>query len=108
MLNVTIIELADVAGKPRVKMGLSSLFRIGDPLTLHFRLQRQNGTRTEALEVSGSFRVTAMSFDATSGMERQLLSVTSAGVAPTWKSIKKVSPKVRQLPPTHFPRTVVA
>jgi len=107
-MNATVIELADVTGNPRVKMGLTSLFRIGDPLTLRFRLQRQNGTRTEALEVSGCFRVTAVSFDVTSGMSRQILSVTSTGVVPSWKAVKKVSTKVRQLPPTHFPRTVVA
>ncbi len=108
MLHATVVELADVSGKPKVKLELPSPLRIGDTINLSFRLRRQNGGRTEALDVIGKFKVASVSFDATSGVGRQLLSIEATGASPSWKAVKKVEPFQRQLSPTHFPRTTVA
>lgn len=107
MFHVSIVEFTDVSGKPKVKMDVPSPLRIGDVLHFAFRLRRQNGGRTEALEVLGKFRVTSVSFDATSGVSHQLLGVEAAGATPSWKAIKKSPEQKRSLPPTHFPRTIV-
>lgn len=107
MVHGSIIEFTDVSGKPKVKMDVPSPLRIGDVLHFAFRIQRQNGGRTETLEVLGKFRVNAVSFDATSGVSYQLLGVEATGATPCWKAIKKNPAQERSLPPTHFPRTIV-
>jgi len=104
---LSIVKLLDVKGQPTAKLDLPGLLRIGDPLGLRFRIERQNGGRTEELAVDGQFRVAAVGVDASSGPSRQLLSVEAAGAVPTWRSIKKRSQKPRRLPPATFPRTPV-
>jgi hypothetical protein len=108
MLPASILELADVSGQPKVKLVLPAPLRLGDVLNLNFRLRRQTGGRTEALEVNGRFKVTSVGFDATQGLPRQLLVVEATGVTPIWRAIKNTPPFVRQLSPTHYPRTTVA
>lgn len=103
---LSVVKLLDVKGQPAVKLDLPQL-KIGDPVGLRFRVERQNGGRTEELVVDGQFRVAAVGVDASSGPSRQLLSVEAAGGVPTWRSIKKRAQKPRRLPPATFPRTPV-
>lgn len=103
---LSIVQLDDVKGKPAVKMDLPQL-KVGDPVALKFRIERQNGGRTEELRIDGRFRVTAVGYDAVDGPRRQLLSVESAGRSPTWVSIKKRREVARRLSPAKFPRTPI-
>jgi hypothetical protein len=103
---LSVVKLLDVKGQPAVKLDLPQL-KIGDPVGLRFRVERQNGGRTEELPVDGQFRVIAVGTDASSGPPRQLLSVEAAGAVPTWRSIKKRAQGPRRLPPATFPRTPV-
>ncbi len=103
---LSIVKLSDVTGEPKVKMDLPEL-RIGDPVGLRFAIERQTGGRSEVLLVNGKFRVEAIGIDASSGPPRQLLSVSSADVTPTWKSVKKRPVVARRLGPTRFPRTSI-
>lgn len=108
MHPLTIIELSDVAGLPRVKMTLPVPMRQGDHVRLKFQLQRKNGGRNEVLSVSGDFRVTRALFDLSGDLPRQILSVESTGKAPAWRAVKGVqTPPRRPLGPTRFPRTPI-
>ena len=107
MTPATVIELAEVPGAPRVKMSLPSPLRIGDRLNLGFILKRQNGGRSEVLDVKGEYRVRALTFDATSGVARQHIVVEAVGKAPSWRAVKKGSDPPRRLAPTRYPRTVI-
>ena len=108
MQTATLVELGDVAGRPRVKMALPVPLRIGDRLHLAFTLRRAHGGRSEVLDVSGDFRVTNIAFDASNGPARQILAVESAGKAPVWRAVKRTAPpSERKLGPTRFPRTVL-
>src|SRR5271170_4050955 len=99
----TIVELAEVSGKPRARMNLPSPLRIGDHIQLRFRLTRQNGGRTEVLDVNGDFQVRTVNFDASSGRARQSLSVTAAETSPSWQAIKKTSSLARKMGPAKHP-----
>jgi hypothetical protein len=103
---LSIVKLLEVNGEPKAKLDLPGPLRIGDPIALRFRIDRQTGGRSETLEVNGVFLVRAVGFDA-SGPQRQLLSVEAKGVGPTWKSVKKSSLPARRLGPTHFPKTAI-
>ena len=94
MQPLSVIELADVPGKPKARMALPVPLRVGDRLALKFKLQRQTGGRTEVLTVDGEFRVGTMII-AQDG--RQTLSVESVSKAPSWKAVKK--PPARVLSP---------
>ena len=108
MNPATLVELSDVAGRPKVKMTLPVPLRIGDRILLAFQLRRANGNRNEVLDISGDFRVASISFDASEGPPRQVISVESAGKAPTWRAVKRpTAVPERRLGPTKFPRTVV-
>jgi len=108
MHPATLVELSDVAGHPKVKMTLPVPLRIGDRIHLAFQLRRTTGNRREVLDVSGDFRVTSVSFDASAGPARQILVVESAGTAPAWRAVKRPAQAPgRQLGPTRFPRSVV-
>lgn len=105
------IEMSDVTGKPSVRYDLPASMRVGDRVSLRFRLQQVKDGRNQELLVDGDYRVTQASLDVTCAPPRQKLSVeTASGAAPTWKSLKgppsKPQPK-RVLPPTHFPPTTV-
>jgi hypothetical protein len=107
MNPATLVEMSDVVGRPKVKMTLPVPLRIGDRIHLAFQLRRVNGGRSEVLDISGDFRITAVSFDASNGPTRQILAVESAGKAPTWRAVKTVPAPERKLGPTRFPRTSV-
>jgi hypothetical protein len=105
----TLLELLDVKGSPTVMLDLPGPLRIGDRITLCFRLQRRLGGRTEVLEVKGDVRVTSASLDATLAAPRQRIGVENAGAVPfVWKAVKNRPEWKRHLPPTHFPRTAVS
>lgn len=103
----TIVELSDVAGKPRARVMLPGPLRIGDRVRLTFRLRRENGGRTEVLDATGDWRISAMTFDAAGPFPKQHLSVESVLKTPTWKAIRKQSAWTRVLPPPRSPRTVL-
>ncbi len=103
---MSVLKLDGVKGQPVVKIDLPRL-KVGDPIGLKFRIERQNGGRTEELRVDSQFRVVAVGYDASDGPTRQLLSVESAGRSPTWVSIKNRREGARRLPPARFPGTSV-
>jgi len=103
---LSIVKLLEVNGEPKAKLDLPGPLRIGDPVGLRFRIERQTGGRSEILDVNGVFVVKAIGFDA-KGPHRQLLSVEAKGVGPTWRSVKKPLTASRRLGPTHFPRTAI-
>jgi hypothetical protein len=108
MVPATIVELADVSGKPKVKLELPSPLRIGDKVQLRFRLSRQNGGRTEVLDVAGDYLIRSVSFDTVSGSARQCLSVESTGVAASWRAVKKTpSAPPRRVGPARAPRMAI-
>jgi hypothetical protein len=104
---LSIVRILDVKGQPTVKTDLPSPLHVGDPIGLQFRIERQNGGRTEELVVDGQFRVAAVGMDASSGPPRQLLSVQAARGLPTWRSIKKKPQAARRLSPAVSPKTPV-
>lgn len=108
MKPATIVTFSDVTGSPRVKMDLPSPLRIGDHVAMRFQLQRQNGGRSEVLDVMGDFRVSEVRFDTEGGVGRQHLVVQSLGKAPAWRAVKKAPVTAKRLSPARFPRTVIA
>lgn len=90
-------------------MELPSPMRLGDKIQLRFHLARQNNGRSEVLDVDGEFQVRSVSFDASSGSARQLLSVDChGGVVPIWRAVKKASPAPpRKLGPARVPPMVI-
>jgi hypothetical protein len=102
---LSLVELSDVNGRPKVKLDLPQL-KVGDPVALRFKVGRVNESgRSEELVVSHRFRVEAVGYDAT-GTPRQLLTASVAsGKPPTWKSVKRAPG--RRLGPTRHPRTSI-
>lgn len=101
------VQLADVNGQPRVKIsGLPYPLRVGDPLRLKFRIERTTNGRLEVLRVNGDFRITSVSFDASTLPRKQLLSVESLGKLPTWLSMRKPSEKRRLAPAKSPPQNI--
>lgn len=101
MLPPTLLDLTDVPGCPRVKLVLPVPMRLGDRVRLAFKLRRQNGGRSEVLEVNGDFRVQSAHLS----VEHQSLSVEALGKAPAWKAVRREGLAVRRLPPARFPPT---
>lgn len=104
---LTLLELSDVVGKPKVKLDLPGPLRIGDRVRLSFRLRRQNSGRSEVLEVFGEFRVQAMGLDFAQTAKRQVVSVTSSDDAPHWKAVKKQPEWRRTVPPAVSARKTI-
>ncbi len=104
---LSVVKLADVKSQPTAKLDLPGGRRIGDPIRLHFRIERQNGGRTEELRVNGLFRVTAAGTDSADGPARQLLSVEAVDRPPTWVSVKNRDQLPPRLSPAVFPRTPI-
>jgi len=100
----TFFELSDVSGLPRVRTELP-LLRIGDKLTLRFRLERQHLGRREVLDVFGEYQVTSMKLDLSQGRSRQIVSVSAINKAPIWKAVR--NPPVRRLTLAKSPRTKI-
>jgi len=103
---LTVIELSDVNGTPQVKRDIDVLLRIGDPLALKLRVERNNNGRREVLVVDQRFRVEAVGVDASTTPVRQVLSVSSYGKPPTWRAVKKTA-LGRRLGPARHPRTKI-
>ena len=104
---LTLLELTEVVGKPKVKMELPRV-HLGQRIRLAFCLRRKNAGRSEVLEVYGDFKVAAAGLDAVYPV-RQVLSVDVAvGASPTWKAVKKTPEWRRVLPPARAQRTRLA
>lgn len=107
---LSVVQLKDVTGEPKVKLDLPGPLRLGDPVALRFKLERTHGGRFEVLEVDHKFRVSAVGVDATSWPHRQLLALDSVERPPTWRSVKKppsVARKLGKTPTRSSPRTPV-
>ncbi len=102
---LSLVELADVHGRPKLKMDLPPLL-VGSRVRLRFVLRRENGGRTEQLNVDGQFRVEAIGLDCARG-ERQLIALQSAANPPSWRAVKKTPEWRRVLPPAIAPRTAI-
>jgi hypothetical protein len=103
MLQLSIVELGDVADRPKAKLTLPVPLRLGERLHLAFILRRQKGGRSEILEVYGEYRVTAVGFT----VDYQHLIVEAVGMAPSWRAIKREPTPGRKLGPTRHPRTAL-
>lgn len=107
---LSVVQLSDVTGQPKAKLDLPGPLRLGDPLALRFRLDRDHGGRHEVLEVDHRFRVGAVGVDASGYPQRQLLALDSVDKAPTWRAVKKppsVSRRLGKAPTRSGPRTPV-
>ncbi len=103
MTPPSLLELSDVLGCPKVKISLPVPLRQGDRVRLAFRLKRQNGNRSEVLDVAGEYRVGQVSLSA----DLQTLSVEAVGKAPAWKAVRREASQERVLPPARFPPTLL-
>ena len=104
---LSLVKITDVPGSPAIKLELPRLF-VGDPVSLKFHLQRNNGGRTEILDVDTTFRIIAVGFDTITVPHRQLLSVeTTQPKPPTWVAVKRPPEVTRRLPPACFPKTLI-
>lgn len=104
---LTLLELSDVTGKPKVKLDLPAPLRVGERIRLAFHLRRHNGGRSEVLEVNGEFKVTAIGLDLAIYPHRQILTIDSVGVVPHWKAVKRRGPISRVLPPARAARKTI-
>jgi hypothetical protein len=107
---LSVVQLMDVNGQPKAKLDLPGPLRLGDPVALKFRLERNHGGRHEVCDVAHRFRVAAVGIDASTAPQRQLLALDSVGKAPTWRAVKKplsVSRKLGKAPTRTGPRTPV-
>lgn len=108
MMNLaSVVVLSEVAGVPKVKMDLPSHLRLGDKLTLHFRVKRSNNGRSEILDVDGEFRISGLRYE--TGSNRQIIEVETgtAGKVPSWRAVKKTPEFKRVIPPAKSPRMLV-
>jgi hypothetical protein len=103
----SIVELADVNGRPKVRQDLPSLLRIGDPIALRFKIQKNQDGRDQLLEVDHRFKVTAVGIDRRDDLRQLVVVETLDGKPPTWHSVKKTEPYQRVLGPTKFPKTPI-
>lgn len=107
MDTATVLTLADVKDTPKVMKVVPGPLRMGDHVHLQFLLRKKTGNRTEELHVNGEFRVTSVSFDTRSATPRQLLTVDSVGIVPTWRAVKNLPQWRRRVPPAVAPRTTI-
>ena len=108
MLFGTTLKLLDVPGCPSVKLDLPVSLRIGDRLSVNFRLTRKNAGRTEVLDAVGDLRVTSIFLNITKASARQMVEAESlTGVPFKWRAVKTPPVWKRQLSPAKFPRTPV-
>lgn len=103
---LSLLELSDLPGKPKVKLDLPPCAN-GGRVRLHFTLRRTHGGRQEILVVEGQYRVVAVGLDAGCAPQRQVLSVESVGAAPMWRAVKKTPEWRRVVPPAKAPRTII-
>lgn len=92
---LTKITLADVNGRPHLMADGLDILRIGDTISLGFRLQRGTHGRLEILDVPKAvFRVVASTINA-AGTRCQEILVEHTVKPPVWKSEKKVAKRFR-------------
>ena len=109
MLFGTVLKLLDVNGRPSVKLDLPVSLRIGDRVTVNFKLTRKNAGRTEVLEAVGDLRVMAVSFNLTRARMCQMVDTESvSGVPFKWKAVKTKTVVPRKLSSPRFPKTPVS
>lgn len=88
VVMLSVVQLSDVTSQPKLMMDLPQL-KVGDPIQLSFRIERNNGGRLEELSVNGKFKVSTVGYERPNAAPlRQLLSVDTLGQPPTWVSIK--------------------
>jgi hypothetical protein len=97
MNHPSLLKLEDMEDLAPIRISLPAPLPIGSRLKLQFTLHRRNGGRTEELQVNGEFKVTEVTIDAR-GDAKQVVSVSSTGIVPTWRSVKNTA--VRRLKPT--------
>lgn len=108
---LSVVQLMDVTGQPRAKLDLPGPLRLGDPVALRFKLERNHAGRHEILEVDHKFRISAVGVDASSWPQRQLLALDSVEKPPTWRAVKKAPSGARRLgkaPTRASPKTPVS
>jgi hypothetical protein len=103
MQQLSIVEIGDLADRPKAKLTLPVPLRLGERLHLAFKIRKQNGGRSEVLDVYGEYRVTAVGFTT----DYQHLIVEAVGKAPTWRAVKKEPATKRLLGPAKHPRMPV-
>lgn len=94
MNQASIVKFDDVKQSPEVRMDLPSPIPLGSKLKLAFTLSRMNKGRSEELKVSGEFRVTSVITDLTRGKSKQVVTVSSVGLAPSWVAVKTPTKKL--------------
>jgi hypothetical protein len=106
MSEASIVKFSDVKHSPEIRMDLPSPIPIGSKIKLALKLKRMNKGRTEELRANGDFLVTSVITDLTRGKTKQVVTVSSVGIAPSWVAIKN-QPSTRKLAPTKSPPTKV-
>lgn len=101
-----VVTFEDVNGQPVAQINELPELKLGDRVTLHCKLTRENLGRHEELIVHGDFRVTSLRIDASTYPRKRLLHVESVGKPPTWRSVKKDAHR-RPLAPAKSPRTPI-
>jgi len=87
-MTLTNLLLEDAPDAPPVRIDLPEV-RLGDVVSLSFRLTRLHHGRKEVLDIKGDYRVVKRTIDATKGQARQVISVSSSGKAPSWRAVKR-------------------
>jgi hypothetical protein len=96
MTPQSIVHFEDLKDLPSIRVNLPSPLPIGTRVHFDLTLRRMHGGRTEEARIHGEFKVTSVSIEVL-GSTKQIVSVASTGVSPTWKSIK--SSPLRRLSP---------
>ena len=104
MNRASIVKFADMKQSPEVRMDLPEPIPLGSKIKLAFTLNRVRRGRTEELKVNGEFQVTSVATDLTRGNPKQVVTISSIGIAPSWVAVKSASKK---LSPTHCGPTKV-
>lgn len=88
MSEASIVKFDDVKQSPEVRMELPSPLPLGSKIKLSFTVKRSHGGRSEELRVNGDFQVTSVVTDTTKGSVKQVVTVSSVGLAPAWVAVK--------------------
>ena len=99
MTEASIVKLSDVKQSPEILMDLPSPIPLGSKIKLALKLKRMNKGRTEELRVNGEFQVISVVTDLTRGKTKQVVTISSVGLAPSWVAVKN-STTPRKLGPT--------
>jgi len=105
MSEASVVKFDDVKQSPEVRMELPSPLPLGSKIRLSFTIKRMHGGRSEELRVNGEFQVTSVVTDATKGNLKQIVTVSSTGLAPSWVAVK--STYVKKLAPAKSDPTKV-